>query len=109
MERNRCVEAGCLAACCRDAYFHDVYKEAEILRVFPEAKRVKSKNIVGDLDPGIYYAKYLFGACRVRIVGKCLMLNGTECTIYENRLDDCTNLSIASNACCDFRRGFRQE
>jgi hypothetical protein len=109
MERNRCVEAGCSSACCRDAFFQNTYSENEILRVFPEAKRVNHKKIRFGLVPGIYYTKYLFGACRVRIVGVCPMLNGNECKIYENRLVDCENLSIASDACCDFRREIERE
>lgn len=104
MERNRCVEAGCNAACCRDVFFTYTYDEKDILRVFPDAGKVSQSEFESINRPGVYYWKYLFGDCVIRIVGICPNLNGVACETYGDKLDDCNIMSIGSDDCVDSRR-----
>lgn len=104
VERNQCNEAGCQAACCYGSWFHFDYKEKTILALFPSAKKVKHSQFHQDLEPGVYYNRFL-GSVAVRIVGRCPNLGeGNACTIHDNLPPDCKNLAIGSRDCSDFRR-----
>jgi hypothetical protein len=103
-ERNLCTEAGCAAACCFGSWFIGSYKEKTVLRYFPTAKKVSYKSFQNDLDPGVYYYKFL-GAASIRIVGQCPNLGEeNSCLIHDNLPPDCANLQVSSKGCSDFRR-----
>jgi Fe-S-cluster containining protein len=101
-ERNRCKEAGCSAACCHDAYFRSLYFVKNVLKWFPEAKKVTCLDrAVGD---GVYHKSFL-GIARIRIIGLCPNLNSDgNCAIYDSRPKDCRDLDVSSKGCVIFRR-----
>ena len=108
-ERNLCNEAGCQAACCFGSWFQAVYKEKTIRNLFPTAKKVSDSKFHEELDPGVYYNKFL-GAATVRIVGKCPNLGeNNSCLIHETTPPDCRNLAVGSKECSNFRRGAVQQ
>lgn len=103
-ERNLCNEAGCQAACCFGSWFQADYREKTILNLFPSAKKVSYSEFRRELDPGVYYYKFL-GIATVRIVGRCPNLGEENgCLIHETTPPDCRNLAVGSRECSDFRR-----
>jgi len=101
-ERNFCREAGCMFSCCRDVYFISSYFVREILKSFPEAKKVW--NLAKPTEDGVYYDGFL-GIAGVRIVGQCPNLNSDEsCSIYDRRPKDCRDLGVGSDNCVLLRR-----
>lgn len=104
VERNPCNEAGCQAACCFGSWFNHPYKEKAILKLFPTAKKVSYSKFQKELDPGVYYYKFL-GVSTVRIVGRCPNLGeDSSCLIHDNLPPDCRNLAVGSRECSNFRR-----
>ena len=104
VERNPCSEAGCQTACCFGSWFQGEYKEKTILNLFPTAKKVGYSKFHDELDPGVYYYKFL-GTATVRIVGRCPNLaEDNSCLIHDKLPPDCKNLSVGSGECSLFRR-----
>lgn len=108
MERiNDCtVNGGCHADCCRDVWFvHSMSKDV-VEACFPNPVRIKAVNFDDEnLPQGVYYWRSLTGECRVRIVGVCPNLQGTDCGTYnKTRAYDCEAMHRGSDNCVDARR-----
>lgn len=101
-----CVRAGCAAVCCRDFYFTQEVPQKQVLKIFPNAIRMKYYPFEqAGLPEEVYYRKHFLGGCKVRIVGPCPYLNGNDCGIWnEERMPGCSRMKIASDNCVDLRR-----
>lgn len=105
-ERNLCVEAGCKAACCHNAYIPASREEAT--RIFPDATYIPRDSIPDVRVPGIYAAvnpPKSSADVMVRIVGACPHLDRqtNDCMIYEDRPEACRGLEKGDNECRRFR------
>lgn len=104
---NDCaVNGGCSAECCINTWFVQEMSLHAVLRFFSGAIVVnKDQFEKGGLDDGVYYYKTFLSDCRVRIVGLCPHLNGTDCDIHEREIPrPCAAMHRCSDACVDFRR-----
>ena len=112
MERNLCLESGCLGYCCQDNFLE--VTESERNRLFKDAKYVPSKDDLLDiqedkipgvfytkhsrkeLEPGIFFMLYISGPCPHR-------LSNGSCSQHIERSHAARNLLIGSKECNDIR------
>ena len=95
IERNLCIEAGCLSSCCHDMKFFMIEKPTDY---FQNPQKMPDNTNGGTLKEGVYFS-VSGGQYKVIIIGKCPNLNKEACNIYSNRPPGCNKLRIGSKNC----------
>ncbi|HUC94519.1 MAG TPA: hypothetical protein VMR19_00740 [Candidatus Saccharimonadales bacterium] len=101
-ERNLCVESGCKALCCHDPQItFTETTEADILKWFPEAKKMSLRNLFVHRTPAsVFYIDKGHGKFYVDITGPCPNLDANfNCSIQDTKSQVCKDFGRGQDAC----------
>ena len=99
IERNLCMEAGCLSSCCHDMKFFMIDKPTDY---FQNSQKMPENSNGQVLKKGVYFS-ISGGQYKVTIIGDCPNLNEKMCSIYSNRPPGCKKLRIGLKNCLQAR------